>query len=129
MNEKDVTSVDNYVSFNFFCNNIQWAADTRLNQWIYFLNEDYRGFGKTTFINKIALDLLSDGERVLTIGHGHVEYLCTRFIPIYNLQSPEIRGLGSDYVILVDEITQTQLKEIRELYPRNRIYGFGRCKK
>lgn len=101
-----------------------------MNKWkqncVVFLDESCRGFGKTTTINKIALDLMSDGHKILVIGHKGVEYYCHRFESVISINSKNLTGISKEWIILVDEINREQYKEIKRLLSNNLVYGFGK---
>lgn len=106
------------------------ALENFVNKWkqnsVIFLDESCRGFGKTTTINKISLDLISDGIKILVIGHKGVEYYCEKFESVASINKRNLFGIGKEWVILVDEVTREQYKEIKRLLPNNLIYGFGK---
>jgi len=100
--------------------------DTYFRYNVIFLDERFRGFGKSSFINKLSLIAMSDGYKVIVIGHEGVEYYCDEFVSINsNLSHIRPKPLKNT-IILVDEITDKQLATILENYHINRIFGFGR---
>lgn len=112
--------------FRIYKANLLYDANHQIQNCILFLNEEYRGLGKTTCINELSLNLMSDGYKILTVGHKGVEYYCDKFESVLSFNANRMRGLSRDYIILVDEITFKQQDILFKTFPLNRIYGFGR---
>jgi hypothetical protein len=93
---------------------------------VIFLDERFRGFGKSTFINKLSLIAMSEGCKVIVIGHKGVEYYCDKFYDLSQISLLTPRGIPMDSLILVDEITHRQLVQLESMVYKNRIFGFGR---
>lgn len=97
----------------------------RKQDCVIILDGNYRGVGKTITLNGLALELMSIGAKIVTISAQQMqEYYCDHFATPTSLES--IKGIGADYVILVDDINENQLHEIKMQFPRNFMYGFAR---
>lgn len=106
--------------------NLIYAANRQIQNCVLFLDEKYRGLGKTICINEISLNLMSDGYKILMIGHRGVEYYCDKFENVFRIDKAIMRGLSRNYIILVDEILVEEYQQILNDFPNNLVYGFGR---
>jgi hypothetical protein len=127
--ENRIEEYRDYKVFKNHCDYIMKAYDNLdvcRYSGVVFLDERFRGFGKSSFIKNLSLIAMSDGYKVIVIGCNGIEYYCDEFTSIHsNLSDIKPRPLRNA-IILVDEITDKQLASILEIYPTNRIFGFGR---
>lgn len=97
-----------------------------IEECILFIDESWRGLGKTMLINDLALSLMSDGYKVVVIGCPKCEYYCDKFVSNLYSNLDQTRGLHPNkWAILLDEITVDMYLDLLDILPhKNNLYGW-----
>lgn len=120
---------DRNKEFEYLKRYLNNSYEEKRNALVY-MSDQFRGIGKSTFINELALKAKSDGYKVIVIGCIGFEYICDTFYNSRDINASfcDIRGrCFNNSVVLVDEMSvyqQYKLGYFLDYYEDCRVIGF-----